>query len=211
MNFLKIKLLVVAVIMFAASSAFAALTSYDVAVNTSSLEGTTGYLYLAYASNSSIASTATVSYFATDGTLGAPDTTDTVNSTAVTGTLPGNVVFANTNVVNDYEQAITFGSELSFMVSFAATPGAASPSQVSTLSLGFYNDQYGDIALLNVAPANPSDAGTVATFNLHNNGSTDAQSLDSSTDVSPTPIPGALYLLGSGLMGLVGMRRKKQN
>ncbi len=27
---------------------------------------------------------------------------------------------------------------------------------------------------------------------------------------TPTPIPGAVYLLGSGLMGLVAMRRKKQ-
>jgi hypothetical protein len=29
-------------------------------------------------------------------------------------------------------------------------------------------------------------------------------------DYTPTPIPAAAWLLGSGLLGLVGMRRKKQ-
>ena len=47
MKFMKIKLLIIAVIMFAASSAFASL-SYDVTVDTSSLNGTSGYLYLVY-------------------------------------------------------------------------------------------------------------------------------------------------------------------
>lgn len=33
----------------------------------------------------------------------------------------------------------------------------------------------------------------------------------SSVEVSPTPIPGAVWLLGSGLIGLVGVRRKMQS
>jgi hypothetical protein len=77
------------------------------------------------------------------------------------------------------------------------------------LSLGLFADAFGGTPLLNVNGG--SYAGTVATISLHDNGSTDAQSLDASTTATPTPIPGALYLLGSGLMGLVGMRRKKQN
>jgi hypothetical protein len=209
MNFLKIKLTVIAAIIFAASSAFASL-SYDVTVNTSSLAGETGYLYLQYATiNGAVASTATVSNFTTNGVLGAPDTTDTVNSSAVSGSLPGNVVFANTNPVNDFEQAITFGNTLSFLVSLSNTPSTASPSAVSTLSLGVFADAFGATPLLNTTPANPNYAGTVAAINLANNGSTSGQSLDGSTDVTPTPIPGALYLLGSGLMGLFGIRRRK--
>ena len=210
MNFLKIKLLVIALIVFAASSAFASL-SYEVTVNTSSLVGTSGYLYLQYdVLNKPVASTATVSSFSTDGLLATQnDTVDVVNGSKVTGTLPGNVVFANTNTINDYNHAITFGSTLSFMVSFASTP-AANTSAVSTFSLGLFGDAYGSSALLNTAGVNYSVPGTVAMINLNNDGSTSTTSLDSSTEVTPTPIPAAIYLLGSGLMGLVGMRKRKQ-
>ena len=212
MNFLKIKLLVIAVIMFAASSAFASL-SYEVTVNTSSLAGDSAYLYFNYATQlgSTVASTATVSGFTTNGVLGAQDTVDVVNGTAVTGTLPGNVVFANTHAINDYEQAITLGQSLSFLVTFASTTSSANPSAASGLILGIFADQYGSTPLFNTNPADPNNAGTVATVALYNNGNTVGTSLDPSANVSPTPIPGALYLLGSGLMGLVGMRRKKQN
>jgi hypothetical protein len=208
MNFLKIKLTVIAGIIFAASSAFASL-SYDVTVNTSSLAGDTGYLYLQYTTiDKAVLSTATVSNFVTDGTLGAQDTVDVVDGSAVHGTLPGNVVFANTNAINDYNHAITFGNSLSFLVTLSSA-STSTTSGVSTLSLSLFADASGSTPLLNVNGGNY--AGTVATINLHDNGSTDAQSLDASTTATPTPIPGALYLLGSGLMGLVGMRRKKQN
>jgi hypothetical protein len=42
------------------------------------------------------------------------------------------------------------------------------------------------------------------------NGSTSyaVEVLTSTLTVSPTPIPGAIWLLGSGLVGLVGIRRK---
>ena len=88
MNFLKIKLLIIAVIMFAASSAFASL-SYNVTVDTTSLNNTDGYLYLQYTPIAdAVASTATVSSFVTDGTLGS-QSLNVLNGAAVTGTLPG--------------------------------------------------------------------------------------------------------------------------
>jgi hypothetical protein len=208
MNFLKIKLLVIAVIMFAASSVFASPSYYDVTVNTNSLAGTTGYLYLDYNNtNSQVASTATVSAFTTDGTLGAQDTVDVTNGNSVNGTLPSNVVFANTGNDNDYNQAIAFGNSLSFLVSFASTT-ANNPTGSNTLSLSLFGTALGGNPLLNTNGG--YYAGTVAAITLNDNGSTSATSLDASTAVTPTPIPGALYLLGSGLMGLVGMRRKKQ-
>jgi len=208
MNFLKIKLLVIAAFIFAASSAFASMsTTYDVTVNTSSIAGDNGYLYLQYLSTgSAVASTATVSTFDSDAVLGAQDTID-VSFGNTTGTLPGSVAFASAG--SDYNHAVTtFGNSLSFLVTLTSTTGANKPSAVSTFSVGVFGDAYGTTPLLNVN--DPNVAGTVAMINLNNDGTTSA-TLDASTSAAPTPIPGALYLLGSGLMGLVGMRRKKQN
>jgi len=206
MNFLKIKLLIIAVIMFATSSAFASL-SYDVTVNTSTLVGQSGYLYLQYATiDNAVASTATVSLLGTDAVFGAQDTVDVVNGSAVHGTLPSNVTFTNTNPVNDYNQAITFGNSLSFLVSFASTPAVNTPA-VSTLSFGLFADNGGSTPLLNTNGG--SYAGTVAMINLNNDGSTSATTLDATTTATPTPIPAAAWLLGSGLLGLAGIRRRK--
>ncbi len=204
MKFMKIKLFVIAIIMLAASSAFASL-GYEVTVDTSSLIGQSGYLYLQYDPLNAVASTANVSGFVTDGTLGAQDTVDVVNGTAVTGSLPGSVTFANTNGINDYNHAITFGNSLSFLVSFASTPGTPAGG-VSTFSLGIFGDAFGLNPLLNTNGGNY--AGTVAMINLQNDGSTSTQILDSSTTATPTPVPAAVWLLGSGLMGLVGLRRR---
>jgi len=35
--------------------------------------------------------------------------------------------------------------------------------------------------------------------------------IDAVADVAPVPIPGAIWLLGSGLIGMVGMRKKIRN
>ena len=119
MKFIKLQLLIIALLVFGSTSAFAALT-YDASIDTSSISGQQGYLYMQYDPYSTtVASTATVSGFATDGVLGAQDTVDVVDRTAVTGTLPGPVVFANTYGINDYEQAITFGNTLGFLLSFS--------------------------------------------------------------------------------------------
>jgi hypothetical protein len=204
MKFMKIKLLVIALIMFAASSAFASL-SYDVTVDTSSLAGDTGYLYLQYTPANAVSSTATVSNFVTDGALGA-QSLNVVNGSAVTGTLPGAVVFANTNGINDYNHAITFGTSINFSLLFASTPGTPAGG-VSTFSLGLFSDEGGLTPLLNTSGAN---AGTLLMVNLMNDGTTSSQALVSQAAATPTPIPAAAWLLGSGIMGLAGIRRRKQ-
>ncbi len=212
MNFLKIKLLVLALIMFAASSAFASLSTYDVTINTSSLSGSNGYLYLQYNpfGTNPVASTGTVSGFSTDGTLGAQDTVDVVNGSAVTGTLPGSVVFANTNGINDYNHAIQFGSSISFVLALNNAT-SNNNSGTSTFSLGLFADAAGSTPLVNVNGGNY--AGTLLTIDLANNGTTTSSILDNTVtpaSATPTPIPAAAWLLGSGLMGLAGIRRKQK-
>ncbi|MGD0883745.1 MAG: NF038129 family PEP-CTERM protein [Thermodesulfovibrionales bacterium] len=208
MKLLNIKLLVIAFVLLITGSAFASL-SYDVTVDTSSLNGQGGYLYLQYDPLNGLASTATVSNFATNGTLGAQDTVDVVNGSAVTGTLPGSVTFANTNGVNDYNHAITFGSSLSFLLSFNSTPGAPAGG-VSTFSLGLFGDALGSTPLMNTNGGNTAP-GTVIDVNLQNDGTTSVDQYVQQATATPTPIPAAAYLFGSGLLGLVGIRRKAKN
>jgi hypothetical protein len=195
MNFLKIKLLVIAVIMFAASSAFASL-SYNVSVDTSAYNTTNGYLFFTYIPVNALDSTATVSNFQTDFSRLAFSPETQIDATAgnVTGQLPGSVTFKNLGGMNDYTHGITFGKPLSFDLTLA---NAANGSAIgtSTFSLILQDSNFNDLAKL-------------FTVDLNANGTATPVVLDNSTTVTPTPIPAAAWLLGSGLMGLVGLRRR---
>lgn len=204
---MKLQFFVIAFVLLIAGSAFASFSAtYDVSVDTGSLglSGTSGYLYLQYNPSTSIASTATVSNFVTDGTLGAQDTVHVVNGSAVSGTLPGAVTFNNTNGINDYNHAITFGSTLNFLLSLSSSSNPATTSGASTFSLGLFGDALGATPLVNVS--NPNYAGTAIAINLNDNGTSSVTQY--APQASATPIPAAVYLFGSGLMGLVGIRRK---
>lgn len=204
MKFMKIKLLVIALIMFAASSAFASL-SYDVNVDTSGLTGTSGYLYLQYNTgmiNNSGTTTATVSNFTTDGTLGATAPGAFSNSGQyVTGTLPATVTFTSGNLAtNDYNQAITFGSNLNFNL---LLPNGATQNQGTTFVVSLFQDPLG------ATPLKTSD-GNLLLISLNTDGTASVTAEDPGTTATPTPIPAAAWLLGSGLMGLAGIRRRKE-
>lgn len=196
MKFLKIKLLVIALVMFAANSAFAAL-SYNVSVDTTSLNTTSGYLYFQYGGFNAVDSTATL-YSFNGGALAADNSANVVDGSAVTGKLPNSVYFANTNGTNDYNHGITFGSDLKFSVAFASTSFGATNNGNSTFSLGLFSDEAGLSPLVS----------TLFTIDLNNDATTVVGALANGVDVTPTPIPAAIWLLGSGLMGLVGVRRR---
>lgn len=204
MKFMKLQLLVIVSLLLIAGSAFASFT-YDVTVNTSSLSGDAGYLYLQYFPTNGASSTATVFNFSTNGTLGAQDTVDVVNGSAVTGTLPGTVVFANLNSVNDYDQAITFGKSFSFYITLSAPVTGGATGGYSTFSLGLFADPYGNTPSL-ADTVNELAPGTLFAVNLMNNDTTSV-SIDAS-EATVTPIPGTVWLLGSALTGLIGLKRR---
>jgi hypothetical protein len=207
MKFFRIKLLVIAVMLFAASSAFASL-SYNVSVDTSSLADQHGYLYFAYIPVNAANSTATVSNFSGGALDGSPSVA--VNGSAVTGTLPGTVTFANTNGINDYNHgilfgnAMNFGTAINFQLSFSDPVPGGPAGGSSTFSLGLYSDANGSTPLL-------TSDGVLFNVSLMNNGTATTQVLANEVAVNPTPIPAAVYLFGSGLLGLVGIRRKTQS
>jgi len=180
--------------MFAATSAFADY-SFNFNVDTSSLNGQAGYMDLQFNPGiSSVAASAAITNFISDAALGA-----VITAGSVTGTLPAAVTINNTTGFNDYFQAVTFGNSINFALDLSAAPGVGSsfalafvdPTQTIPL---LTNDQVNGIATrIDVGPN-----GAVVTNNSNQ------------VNVA-TPIPAAAYLFGSGLMGLVGIRRKMKN
>lgn len=99
-------------------TATASVIGFDVSIDTSTLAGNTGGIYLAFAPgfNSDPASVAIFGFSPGAGLPGAPAFTDG----GVTGSLDtGDLLFTNyLYFVNDYGETVIFGSRLSFEVSF---------------------------------------------------------------------------------------------
>ena len=217
MSFLKIKLLVISVIMFAASSAFASM-SYDINVDTSSVLGESGYLYLTF--NTGVTQigtyTASLTNFTSDGSLGATvaSTTPGVTGTLVTGafgTAPGNVSMTSGTVQTvDYNQAITFGHYFDFKL---VLPDAGPQNATSNFGLSLAADAFGAQLVSKadgVTPVLTGDAnGQLINITLNGDLTASAVSSDASAQATPTPLPAAAWLFGSGIMGLAGIRRRK--
>ncbi|MBY0374134.1 MAG: NF038129 family PEP-CTERM protein [Bryobacteraceae bacterium] len=98
----------------AVASAGAAI-SYQVSVNTSSLENVAGNLNFQFnpGGNDSQGATAEISGFSTTGggLAGVPSTLG-----SVAGTLPGTVTLTNGAFLNDYYHGFTFGTSFQFVL-----------------------------------------------------------------------------------------------
>jgi hypothetical protein len=189
---------------------------YDVSINTASLAGTGSTLTFDFISGGGAQSnSATISDFATDGTL----VSGGVNSGFVSGALPGTVTLTNGAFFNEYQQGISLGSTISFQVDLTANapstgslPDAFSlfllDSTAST-SLITTNDPTGSDSLL-TAQVDGSSTGVVGIFSGSSpavavtvtaaGGSTAAPEIDASSALS------ALTLLLGGLALLRGRR-----
>jgi hypothetical protein len=97
----------------------------------------------------------------------------------------GSVTMSNTLQLNDYLHVIHFGDTLAFNLVLDGLAVTNPNGIVSTFSLTLTSDFEG---------LNPL---------LTSNGVVVVQE-------TPTPIPAAAWLLGSGLLGLVGIRRRKK-
>jgi hypothetical protein len=194
MKLMKLKLLVIAMVMFAATSAFASF-SYDFTYNTHYLIGQTGNLSFQFTpiGTDALNATATISAF-TGGTLDAAPSYLTNAGGNINGS---SAVITNVGNFNEYFHGITFGDTLGFHIVLANDTNNGVMSGYNTFSLNLY-----DITGTTPLPGlygNPD--GTVFAANIYSNGT--------GADVTPTPIPAAAWLLGSGLMGLAGLRRRK--
>jgi len=199
MRFFKIQLLIIALFAFVGGAALATPYYIEVTVDTSSLDGSGGYLYFQYTPANGADSTATITDY-TGGYL-APFRSSEVDGSAVTGLLPGEVVFANTNGINDYNQGIAFDNSILFRIFFSDPAPGGQVGGSSTFSLGLFQDEFGGTPLL-------TQDGTLFAANLMNDGSVTSDVFAPGVRADVIPEANTLWLFGSGLLGLLGVGRK---
>lgn len=202
MKLKKAHILIFAFMLFAASTSFAN-SIYSVAVDTSSLSSTDGYIYFQYIpAGNAVDSIATLSNLE-GGVLAALPSENVVNGSAVKGVLPGPVMFSNANGINDYNHGIRFGNNLSFIVSFSGLYTGGEPGGSSTFSFWLFRDANG------VEPLITTD-GALFMASLDNGGMIMAQAFSDITSFSQVPESETLWLLGAGLIGMVAVSCKNK-
>lgn len=184
----------------ASSTAYAAIT-YNVAVDTSLINGVTGNLNFQFnPGGGAQAATASISgWSATGGSfLGAPILTGDV-----TGTLPATVTFGNTTGLNDYFHPIQYGTSFQFLLTFdgaAINSPANGPAGTSFLIALYDNDDPLNALLTDTpdfiaaADINPDGTITITRFNTPLGGDPVA------TFSSDVPEPSTVFLTAAGLV-----------
>jgi hypothetical protein len=183
--------------------------TYLVTVNTSAINGTSGFLDFDFApGNDSQSAFVTISGFFPGGSLnGTPE-----GNGGVLGSLPGTLTIDNSTQFNDYFQGFDYSTTLTFLLAFGG-PALVSPDGMfasgSTFGLGMF-DNTGSDPLLTTDPngntftvnVNLDGTTTVTTFPTNSQGGPPAAT------VQPTPEPSSFVLLVTGLMGMPLVHRR---
>jgi hypothetical protein len=205
-------LLFASLILYAASLALASPITYDVTVDTTSINGTTGSLDFNFNPGPLVTQAASLQIlgFSSDGTLVPPS----FPTGDVAGTLPGTLTFDNGSGFNDYFEDFTFGNSLSFDVSLYG-PALSSPDGVSTSGSTFAFSMFSDAA--GTIPTLTSDTvdGFAFTVDVNLDGTTTPNNFSSQTTAvpattAPIPEPGSIALVGSSVVLLALLRRKQR-
>lgn len=179
--------------LFSASMAATAQAAFvqDFSYGTGSLAGTTGTMVFELAPGVSTQHAfAVVSNFINNaGVLGAVQERTGASYGTLSGNRsdPNNLTFQSAPPASRYVQTITFGSSLSFTLDICCSD--------SLFSLTLLNDRQ-----VPVLSSNPN--GHLLEVSGNSNCST------CTVNSTPTPVPAAAWLLVSGLLGLVGVRRR---
>lgn len=176
--------------------------TYDVTVNTSSIFGTMGSLDFQFDPGPLVSEPATLQIlnFASDGTLDPP----AFPTGDVTGLLPGTLFFDNLTALNDYFEAFTYGTTLSFDVSISSMAGGTSGS---AFAFSMFSDAAGTTPTLTTDTTD----GFAFTTNVNLDGTTTLSNFSSQTSVvqqtSSIPEPGSTAVCALSLMLVAVFRR----
>lgn len=203
---------------FLAPAAFAdsATIQYAITVNTTSALLTDGYIDFQFNPGpfTTQPANADVANFFTDGVLNPADPNNgTVGE--VSGMLPGTVTLINSETTNEYTEAMTFGTTITFDLDLYG-PAVSNPNGEGggTFTLDFFNDNgY-------LFTADSQDDVPVFTVDINGDGTTTAQTYPSEDNGPPVvtfsgptfvPEPSSLLLLSGGLLALafIGLRRRR--
>jgi hypothetical protein len=190
-----------------ASTAWAGPMTYHVAVDTSSIHGTTGSLDFNFNPGPLVTQPASLQIlnFASDGSLtGAPQTFGDVTG----GPLPTTLTFDNGGAFNDYFTTFTFGSTLAFDVKlFGSALTAPDGTSTSGTAFGFslFSDPAGTLPVLTTDPT-----GLAFRIDIFLNGTTSVTSHSPVTSVQPVPEPGSIILMMTGLACYHAARRVRR-
>ena len=183
---------------------------YQVTVNTTSINATTGFLDFQFnpGNGTSQSATAVLSNFS-GGVAGA------VNSVSgnVTGSLPGTVTMINSTPFQELFQTFTFGNSFSFLLNLSG-PALDTPNGTSTAGTTFGLGLY-DSAQNPILTSQGATTGFAGQMQINLNGSTTPTGFLQSTGAPSVvtfvqvvvPEPSAMGLVGLGLALLLVKRR----
>jgi hypothetical protein len=198
--------------------------SYLVTINTSSQSGNPGYIDLQLNPGTLVSEPVEVQLSGFTGAgLNSLDP-DNGNSGDVTGALPGNVTIANTDTTNEYFEALTFGSAITFHLTLSGAgvdpTGNAGGTSGTDFVLDFL-DPSGNY-LFSTDPSGstgaPDPLWTVAVISLDNTGvptvytNPNVGNGPSVATINAAPEPATAVVFSAGLLGiaLAAMRRRGQ-
>ncbi len=195
---------------FCAACGMAAPIIYHVTVDTSTINGAMGSLDFNFNPGplATQAASLQILNFSSNGTLAGNCPCATGD---VAGQLPSTLTFDNGGGFNDYFDAFTFASTLSFQVSLYG-PALSSPDGISTSGSTFAFSMFSDAG--GTMPALTTDASDGFAFlvDVNLDGSTTVTNFSGQTTVTAAagggaPEPGSLMLTAAGLACLGVVRR----
>lgn len=150
--------------------------SYDVVINTTPLNGVTGYLAFDFISGTPSGNTATISNFSSDGMLGT-----LTESGSATGTIsPGPGVMNDSQFFNEVLQSFTFGKSVSFEL--ALTTKFAAGNVPDNFSLYLLDSGQNPIST-----SDPTGSDSLLSFDITGEGATPAVYTSPSATLTITP------------------------
>jgi hypothetical protein len=199
-----IKNIFLAVVLFFVGTVAATASVFDVFVNTTPIEGQSGFLALDFIGGTPLEdNTATISQFSTNATLGAL----TPSGDALGSILPGPGTLDDLQFFNEFLQEVTFGTSLSLTLDL--TTNAAGVITPDSFALYLLNstqvpyatsDPSGADSLLEIDIAGP-----VLTPNVYTSSYATADAVSGGTQ---TPEPKSFCLVGVSLAALIRQARR---